>query len=438
MITTKGKGLIARALSNQLQSPFSYIALGVGPKPLYPPSVIEETASVLTSAYGGSPDYLADGAWAYETDTGLVKQGDGVTAYASLPYISSGIEWESYEYLDKTRLDFEALRIPVSGSSVVYEGGQTKVVLTGSLPSTQRFEFSEIGIFSAEKNALLTTEPSKMIYTFSASEGWEYHSDLSVSKVRYLGSISENNTDITLVNPETSVEEPAFIGADNSIFYFENRKNQRLRVYQDALVIPGNMSTINTTGDEWDATDENHVHVVGIPVTLSKARPDDVISLSFSIMNNINSEIATAPAVAVDIMVVFKNTELSTTYAKFQAHIEDGTSDDSVIPNPASTSFTDNGYFVVSIPKSGLITSPDWIGDDISVAQVYVQVTPDASKNPEDYSVAIDAIRFDSNNDNNPTYGMSAYSVVQNASASTELKEYGTETQIEYKIVLEV
>jgi hypothetical protein len=52
--------------------------------------------------------------------------------------------------------------------------------------------------------------------------------------------------------------------------------------------------------------------------------------------------------------------------------------------------------------------------------------------------VAVDAIRFDSNNDNNPAYGLAAYSQIRNAAGSTEVKVAQSESQIEYKVYLEV
>ena len=122
MITTKGKGIVARALAGQLDSAFSYIALGVGAKPSTPPSVTVRTAAEWTSL---NPT-LASGEWGMESDTKYVKKGNGSTAWNSLGYIGSGIQYEDSSLKNKTKLDFEALRIPISGASVLYEGGDRK------------------------------------------------------------------------------------------------------------------------------------------------------------------------------------------------------------------------------------------------------------------------------------------------------------------------
>jgi hypothetical protein len=57
---------------------------------------------------------------------------------------------------------------------------------------------------------------------------------------------------------------------------------------------------------------------------------------------------------------------------------------------------------------------------------------------PANYFIAPDALRFESKNDNNSTYGLVAYSPVSNLDGAPQVKSYGLESQIEYKIPLEV
>lgn len=376
MITNKGKGLIARALSGQTPSPFSYIAMGVGAQP-------------------------------------------------------TTVQAEPESFKTKTMLDFEAIRVPVSGASLVFEGGQTKVALTATLPSAQRYEFSEIGIFSSEFNSLLSTEPPRLLYSFSSNEGWKYHSGVSVTEVPYVGSVSDNGFDINAIPGEAKA---VFLSADDALFYTANRKNQNLRVYQDVLLVDGSMSTIDDT--TWELGGD-HLHVTAIPVNLTKARQDDEIKIAFAVLNKTYTDIATLPAEKVRIVIVFKDSDDSSVYAKMQISVEDdqlGVAGQS----PEDTDFVNNGYYVVKTAISDLITTPTFSWENVTVAQVYVQVEPDDALEADDYCVSIDAIRFDSNNDNNPTYGMAAYSVVQNSAAATEVKNAQTESQLEYKIILEV
>lgn len=376
MITNKGKGLIARSLAGQMASPFSYIAMGVGPEPTV---VQAESASLKT----------------------------------------------------KTMMDFEAFRIPVSGASLIYEGGLTKIALTGTLPSAQRFEFSEVGIFSSEFNPLLTTEAPRMLYAFTSTEGWKYHTGASVTDVAYVGSVSDNGLDINAVPGSAKA---VFLSADDSIFLTANRKKQNSRVYQDSLLIDGSMSTIDEV--TW-ALGGDHLHVTAVPINLTKARQDDEIKIAFSVLNKTYTDIAALSADEVRIVVVFKDSDDSSLYAKMQVRVTAGATGVSG-QVPDETDFVNNGYYVVKVPVSDLVTSPTFSWENVTVAQVYVEVTPAATRAASDYYVCVDAIRFDSNNDNNPAYGLAAYSVVQNAAASTEVKNAQTESQLEYKIVLEV
>ena len=376
MITNKGKGLIARTLSGQTPSPFSYIAMGVGAQP-------------------------------------------------------TTVQAEPESFKTKTMLDFEAIRVPVSGASLVFEGGQTKVALTATLPSAQRYEFSEIGIFSSEFNSLLSTEPPRLLYSFSSTEGWKYHSGVSVTEVPYVGSVSDNGFDINAI---PGAAKAVFLSADDALFYTANRKNQNLRVYQDVLLVDGSMSTIDDT--TWELGGD-HLHVTAIPVNLTKARQDDEIKIAFAVLNKTYTDIATLPAEKVRIVIVFKDSDDSSVYAKMQISVEDGQSG-VVGQSPEDTDFVNNGYYVVKTAISDLITTPTFSWENVTVAQVYVEVDPAVGLAADDYCVSIDAIRFDSNNDNNPTYGMAAYSVVQNSAAATEVKNAQTESQLEYKIILEV
>lgn len=435
MITTKGKGLIARSLAGQIQSAFSYIALGVGALPEQPVTIIEKTAAQHTT----DDTSLGAGVWGLETDTGLAKYNSGVVAadWSTLPYEASGVRYEDQTIKNKTKMDFEAFRIPVSGASVLYEGGQTKVVLTGTLPSAQRYEFSEIGVFSAESNSLLSTEPPRMIYTFSDAEGWEHHTGSTITDVAYAGNVSSNNFDIDAV-PTTVNEKAFFLGADNQVFFPVNRKNQRMRIYQDALMLRGDLSTVDDATSTWALSGE-HVHLTGALVDLTRARPDDEIKIAVAVINsNYTSITSTGVPNEVRVAVRFTSSEDSSIHATAQITIVDGATVASQIPQ--ETDLVNNGYYVVSFRKKDLVYTANFSWENVTVGQVFVEVEPgdDPGQLSSDYFVAVDAIRFDSNNDNNPAYGLSAYSVVQNDAKSTEVKALQTESQIEYKITLEV
>ena len=54
----------------------------------------------------------------------------------------------------KKRMDFEMTRVPVSSRGFVEENGVTKVALIAQLPTENRYEISEVGLWSAANNSL--------------------------------------------------------------------------------------------------------------------------------------------------------------------------------------------------------------------------------------------------------------------------------------------
>ncbi len=121
MITNTGKNILAKYLVGQTPSYASHIAVGCGPTPL-----------------------VADG--------------------------------ELGDYSDKKSLEFEMFRVPIISRGFVDEGGVSKVVLTAELPTQERYEITEVGIFSAASNPAAGAFDSKNIFSFSDSELWKYSS----------------------------------------------------------------------------------------------------------------------------------------------------------------------------------------------------------------------------------------------------------------------
>jgi hypothetical protein len=121
MITNIGKNILAKYLVGQTPSYASHIAIGCGPKPI-----------------------VSDG-----------TLGD---------------------YSLKSSLDFEMFRVPIISRGFVEEDGVSKVVLTAELPTQERYEITEVGIFSAASNPAAGSFDSKTVYSFSESEQWKYSS----------------------------------------------------------------------------------------------------------------------------------------------------------------------------------------------------------------------------------------------------------------------
>jgi hypothetical protein len=119
MITNIGKNLLAKYLVGQTQSYASHIAVGCGASPL-----------------------ASDG------DFG--------------------------DYSLKNSLDFEMFRVPIISRGFVNENGIDKIVLTAELPTEERYEITEVGVFSAASNPVAGSFDSKNVYSFTDTDSWLY------------------------------------------------------------------------------------------------------------------------------------------------------------------------------------------------------------------------------------------------------------------------
>jgi hypothetical protein len=122
MITETGKAILSKYLIGQSPGYASHIALGCGPKPL-----------------------------------------------------AAGDAFEDYS--NKESLDFEMFRVPIISRGYVTENNQTSIALTAELPTEERYEITEVGIYSAGANPSAGSRDSKTVFSFSRNEGWEYHAE---------------------------------------------------------------------------------------------------------------------------------------------------------------------------------------------------------------------------------------------------------------------
>jgi hypothetical protein len=225
MITNTGKNILAKYLVGQTPAYASYIAVGCGPKPL---SKLEFSVTSKALAINGNAKVtVADSEIEPGMTIDVVNVDDAldgthlVTDVVTNPtggkdvrfripgYSGSGIETTSVSsqlakvypnFRSKTTLDFEMFRVPIISRGYITEEAQTldefgnpekisKVVLTAELPSTDRYEISEIGLFSAKSNPLAANTDSRILYSFASNEGWQYH-DAKTDTVSAISTIN--------------------------------------------------------------------------------------------------------------------------------------------------------------------------------------------------------------------------------------------------------
>ena len=122
----------------------------------------------------------------------------------------------THNFSNKTSLDYEMFRIPITSRGYVQEDGVSKIVLTGSIPYADRYEITELGVYSAAANPSAQLSDSKSIFNFTNNEGWEYHNEIASSEI----PSATNKLDLELPNiiytDEPTTEYPSEIYTSNN------------------------------------------------------------------------------------------------------------------------------------------------------------------------------------------------------------------------------
>lgn len=377
MITNTGKNILAKYLVGQAPAYASYIAVGCGAKPL-------------------------------EIDGTL---GD---------------------YSTKTSLDFEMFRVPIISRGYVDEDNTSKIVFTAELPTEERYEISEVAVYSAGENVDAGAYDSRTLYSFSTNENWEYHSQLAASALESIYTPLDDDDDDNIIN----TDDKAFMtNADNRIFTNENRvsRYERCRFLNNIIVLSGNMSELSVDEEGFLGVDGgDHIHLNGISLDFDKQSPTDEIRIAFSVINRDGQNTSSLPKKVMLLM-------------EFDSVDQDGVGESAkhqiVInhtPGHATNDFVTNRYFVDKKQLQKLLKTSGFSWSQVNVVKVYATIL-DINDNPTDqFLICLDAIRLENIATVNPLYGMTGYSVIKNTNAETIVKTANTTNYIEFRFAMDV
>jgi hypothetical protein len=314
MITNIGKNILAKYLIGQAPAYASHIAIGCGAKPL---------------------------------------ASDGTLGDYSL----------------KESLDFEMFRVPITSRGYVTEGGQSKIVFTAELPTAERYEITEVGVWSAGANPSAGAYDSKTIYSFSGAENWEYHNQNSAVAIPSIytrldsGSTPPDNV-ISTTNTvfQTNADNPTFTEPSRLDRY------ERCRFLNNIMVLRGNTSNLSlTSGVVGIAAESNHIHLTGASLDFDKNAPTDQLKLAFSVINK-DGESAVQPD-EVRILVEFSDTDEANAtgaqYARLGVVIKE---------TDAGVDFATNRYFVSSVALEDLVKTTGFTWKVVDVVKFYATV----------------------------------------------------------------
>ena len=382
MITNIGKNLLAKYLVGQTQSYASHIAVGCGASPL-----------------------ASDGSF-----------GD---------------------YSLKNSLDFEMFRVPIISRGFVNEDGIDKVVLTAELPTEERYEITEIGIFSAASNPVAGSFDSRNVYSFADTDNWLYQPfNSSAIEIPSIYAPLDGEADNGIIN-QTS---PVFAtNADNRIFTNPDRvaRNERCRFLNNIIAMAGNSSTLtrNALGKLEIGAQPKYIRLNETTVDFTKNSPLDELRLAFSVVSKSPSANTVPDNVKILLEFSYTGSDTPQEYARFEVDIDDlgytaGTS-------PENRNLSTNRYLVVKKALKDLNKTDNFDWREVTVAKIYSCVT-EAGAPSDLFYVCLDGLRLENIISTNSLYGLTGYSVIRNDGSKPIVKAANTTNYIEFRFSLGV
>lgn len=273
MITNDGKNILAKYLINQAPTYASHIAIGCGAEPL------------ITS------EYLDD-------------------------------------YSNKKTLDFEMFRVPIISRGYIEEDDVSKIVFVGELPSEERYEITEIGIFSSGSNINAGSSDSKILFSFSAAENWEFHDTFNdIAQQLDLVLLPLNTDDANFI--DSSYDSTAFsANSTNGVFDTELRLSiqERPRLLDASVFVSGNTCQIKEVGTDLQLLEgslSSHIHYTNINLNeVSQNSSNDIIKTAFSIVGKEASINDTGPDEVKIILEFLSSEESGATLARIPIKYE--------------------------------------------------------------------------------------------------------------------
>ena len=367
----------------------------------------------------------------------LIGQAPAYASYIAIGCGATPLDTsdEIGNYSTKTNLDFEMFRVPISSRGFVNENNIDKIVFTAELPTEERYEISEIGIYSAGSNPSAGAYDSKTVFAFSQSENWQYHTANAIGNLStFLGAL-----DSPLLDNVIATVSPVFqTNADNAIFFKSPRveRYERPRFLNNVIMIKGNEADLDIESDSGPTQDtfvigagSNYIKLSGTTVDFTKNSPTDELRLAFSIVNRDGTYGAGTQPERARVLVSFENTS-GTQFARLEAEVADDSSG-------GQYDFATKRYFVVTKQLQQLYRTSGFDWNDVSVVKIYACVI-DGVNPSGNYYVALDALRLENIATKNPLYGLTGYSVIQTSDAATIIKSPNTNNYIEFRFSVDV
>jgi len=459
MITLTGRDIISKYLIGQTTSFASHIAIGCGAKPsttisnyaakteldfeasrfpITSRNIVVESLELSATQVQTSED-VVDGANVFIFTIPKGNQfnpGSTIRITGSPTFINSDPDAAInanglYEIYDSTSTTITVLDKKTNAtdpqtktSSIKILGYVPKIVLTAEIPSTlaNRYEITEFGLYPSETNTYANGKDSYIAVNFTKNESWSYfdYSNSDFINVPYYSAITDGTNSITKT-------DKAFVSNAENIFFNNLSRINRLEVprfQSDVMFLAGDMSEFSA--DLTPIASSNYISVPFV-ANLNGNSQDDELRLAFSLINK-NATTTTTP-MSINIMLEFV-TQTGLDSAKY--HFRFTSSD----LTGASGPMENNRYKVLTLKLKDTLTSQtsnfNW--DSVRTLKIYssVESAQDYSGSTlTDFTICLDAIRFENKSNTNPLYGLVGYTVVN--SELPIAKDSGTMSLVEFK-----
>lgn len=462
MITNDGKEIISKYLLGQVPEYATHVAIGCGATPLDSVDPIPNSAYSqkrldfeMTRVPISSKGFVDDSITYSITEKELISNVATLTTSinhdivigetvivsdvdSSLDgqYIVTDVSTNTFSYSAIGSDIDPAVALSPAGSALV---PRTKISLTAELPADNRYEITEVGVWSAANNSLASQYDSKILFNFS--NGWQIH-DVAISDPPINTNLGFDGSSTTVDIQDTNTV--FYANTSDPIFQVSTRKNRKEgpRHLNRTLMVRGDFSQIDASGgvdSDWTASGP-HVHLNNIGFDISGNNTSDLLKLAFSMVDRTSTA---QPAVKdAKILIEFFKNEVSgsQSFAKMQIYVP-GTNLDANRYYAASSQISQNiDYSNESastlLPYIRFYTSPDFSSTEIKIARVFVSITKSDDSLSQDHFIAFDGFRLD-NTTENPTYKMSGYSIIQNNGLPI-IKTANTNNYIDFRFSLGV
>jgi hypothetical protein len=401
----------------------------------------------------------------------------------------------------KETLDFEMLRVPISSRGFIEEDGVTKLSLTAQLPTENRYEITEVGLWSAGSNTLARGFDSRMIFDFE--ENWQSH-DITVKPIEIKeplgsdGNIEDNGDKVFRALTDNSIfasaqrfarkEGPRFLNTaifmrgdssniiSNDINITTATSDGSFLTYSatnsfssgDKVSVAGcsnplfnvsGASIVSATGSQFVvrkriSSDESSIN--GLAWASGSWIPEENLddengfvsehvhlnNIIFNIGSNSPSDILTLAFSVVDKNALGNGNpeyvKLIVEFFRNEINVDVGFAKAEIyIPGGEFA----NRYKVISFPISDLLTSPDFTPSEIRIARIYAFIAVEESSEivgSEDHYIALDGFRLDNISTNNPLYKMVGYSPTRTDDGKPIIKFKNTNNYVEFRFGFEV